>query len=76
MARKTMKQKTKERATRDLFGCSLDLDLVIFKLENMKDDFQCEKMLKEFLLIQDLIDSVQQVRSQIEGRRIIWEHEK
>ena len=72
-----MEKTAKEKASRDLFGVALDLDLVLFKLDNIAEDLQEEKKhySAERLEIVALASMIKTAQKQAEALRIRWDHE-
>lgn len=80
-------QRIKERAARDLFSVSLDLDLIDFKLNNIIDDLEEGRvafelgatdsyLIEEAQQAKDLKERARTLRKLCESVRIGWEHEK
>lgn len=69
-------EKIEERAARDLFSVSLDLDLIDFKLNNIIDDLEEEKAetLEKAQQVKDLKERARALRKLCESVRIGWEH--
>lgn len=71
-------QRMKDRAARDLFSVSLDLDIIEFKINNIIEDLEEEKTetIEERGQLKNLKERARALRKLCESVRIGWEHEK
>ena len=69
-------QRMKDRAARDLFSVSLDLDLIDFKINNIIEYLEEEKTvtIEERGQLKDLKKRARALRKLCESVRIGWEH--
>ena len=69
--------KTRQRASRDLFSVSLDIDIISFKLKNIREDLEeAEGFSEELEALQSLGLRVSDLQNRIGAVRRSWDNAK
>ena len=69
--------KTRQRASRDLFSVSLDIDIISFKLKNIREDLEeAEGCLEELEALQSLALRVRDLQNRTGAIIRSWDNAK